>query len=191
MKSLHAALTITLAFVASLAATQAAAQEAAKPGSSSAAQQAFTVMKSLAGSWEGVVSTDPRVPEMGDGAHMEVSLRVTSRGNALVHEMKEAGKPDDPTRYDHPVTVLYVDGERLLLTHYCDAGNRPRMAGTASPDSKKVAFDFVDVSGPTTYGLMHDVVFTVVDADHHTEDWTFFMPGDKIVHARFDMKRTK
>jgi len=52
---------------------------------------------------------------------MQVSLRVTSRGNALVHEMNESGTPDDPTHYDHPVTMLYLDGDRLLLTHYCDA----------------------------------------------------------------------
>ena len=89
---------------------------------------------------------------MGDGALAQVSLRVTSRGNALVHEMKQAGTPDDPTRYDHPVTMLYLDGDRLLLTHYCDAGNRPRMAGKVLADGKTVEFDFLDVAGSTQYG---------------------------------------
>ncbi len=182
---------IVVVLVACLAATRATAQEAVKQAPGSDAQQAFTVMKALAGTWEGTVSTDPPEPAMGHGTRMEVWLRVTSHGNALVHEMKEAGKPDDPTRNDHPVTVLYVDGERLLLTHYCDAGNRPRMVATAAPDGKKVAFNFLDVSGPTTNGLMRDVVFTIVDPGHHMEDWTFVLPGDKIVHARMDLKRTK
>jgi phage tail protein X len=108
-----------------------------------------------------------------------------------VHELKEAGTPDDPTRYDHPVTMFYLDSDRLLLTHYCDAGNRPRMAGKMSPDGKTVEFDFLDVAGSTQYGHMHHAVFTVIDANHHTEDWTYMMPGDKPVNAHFDLQRTK
>ena len=30
-----------------------------------------------------------------------------------------------------------------------------------------------------------------IDADHHTEDWTFMLPGDKLLHAHFDLKRAK
>src|SRR5215469_12625781 len=55
---------------------------------------------------------------------MRISLRVTSRGNALVHEMKQPGTPDDPAK-DDPITVLYLEGNRLILTHYCDAGAWP------------------------------------------------------------------
>src|SRR5258707_9998392 len=69
------------------------------------AQKSFDTLKNLAGSWEGHVTTDPKQAGMGDNALMQVSMRVTSRGNALVHEMKGAGTPDDPTRYDHPVTM--------------------------------------------------------------------------------------
>ncbi len=190
MRSRHSRLFILVALLTAAGAAPAAAQEPAKAAPNADAQQAFTLLKSLAGTWEGVVSTDPPEPAMGHGARMEVSLRVTSRGNALVHEMKEAGRPDDPTRYDHPVTILYVDGERLLLTHYCDAGNRPRMAASASPDGKTIAFNLLDVSGPTTNGLMRDVVFKLIDARHHSEDWTFLLPGDRTVHARFIMERT-
>jgi phage tail protein X len=78
-----------------------------------------------------------------------------------------------------------------MLTHYCDAGNRPRMAGKMSPDRKTVEFDFLDVAGSTEYGHMHHAVFTVIDANHHTEDWTYMMPGDKPMHAHFDLQRTK
>jgi hypothetical protein len=128
--------------------------------------------------------------DMGNNASVQVSLRVTSRGNALVHEMKDATKPDDPTHYDHPVTMLYLDSGRLLLTHYCDAGNRPRMAARTSSDGKTVEFDFLDVAGPTDYGHMQHAVFTTIDPNHHTEDWTYMMPGDKSVHAHLDLQRT-
>jgi hypothetical protein len=177
---------VVLMSLSSVAFAQADAQ---KPQSS--AQKSFDTLKTLAGSWEGHVTTVPPQPGMGDGMLMQVSLRVTSRGNALVHELKQAGTPDDPTRYDHPVTMFYLDSDRLLLTHYCDAGNRPRMVARTSPDGKTVEFDFLDVAGGTQYGHMHHAVFTVIDANHHTEDWTYMMPGDKPVQAHFDLTRTK
>jgi len=34
-------------------------------------------------------------------------------------------------------------------------------------------------------------VFTIIDADHHIEDWTYMLPGDKPVRARVDLKRGK
>jgi hypothetical protein len=145
---------------------------------------AFEKLKTLQGSWEGHVTTFPQAAEI-EGKLMQVSLRVTSMGNALVHEMTGTGRPDDP------ITMLYLDGDRLLLTHYCDAGNRPRMVGTMSPDGKTVEFDFLDVAGSTQYGHMHHAVFTVIDANHHTEDWTYMQPGDKPVRAHVDLQRTK
>ncbi|HEY4904949.1 MAG TPA: hypothetical protein VIH89_15860 [Candidatus Sulfotelmatobacter sp.] len=165
-------LIVAAAFAADTAATQ------------SDAQKSFDTLKTLAGSWEGHVTTVPLAPDI-EGKLMQASLRVTSMGNAIMHEMTGAGRPDDP------ITMLYLDGGRLLLTHYCDAGNRPRMAARTSPDGKTVEFDFLDVAGSTQYGHMHHAVFTVIDANHHTEDWTYMQPGDKPVHAHFDLQRTK
>jgi hypothetical protein len=154
----------------------------------SEAQVSFETIKSLAGVWTAKITVDPPMPGMDDKPS-QVSMRVTSRGNALVHEMYELGVPDDPTRYDHPVTMLYLDGDHLNLVHYCDAGNRPHMVARPSADGKTVEFDFVDISGPLKYGHMHHAVFTVIDANHHTEDWTYMMPGDKPMHAHFDLER--
>jgi hypothetical protein len=179
MKSLRPTLSVLLIAFSTVAFAQ------------SNAQKSFDSLKALAGPWEGHVTTVPPMPGMSGNTDMQVTLRVTSKGNALVHEMKEAGKPDDPTRYDHPVTMLYLDGDRLLLTHYCDAGNRPRMVARSSPDGKKVEFDFLDLSGGTQYGHMHHAVFTMIDANHHIEDWTYIMPGDKPVRAHFDLARAK
>src|SRR5258708_7122269 len=164
---------------------------AQSPAPKSDAQKSFTLLKTLAGTWQGPVTTDPAQHDMGDGTFTQVLLRVTSRGNAVVHEMHEPGVPDDPTRYDHPVSMLYLDGDRLILTHYCDAGNRPRMVARTSPDGKSVEFDFLDVAGGTQYGHMHHAVFTIIDANHHTEDWTYMMPGDKPLRAHLDLKLAK
>src|SRR5215467_6486385 len=152
-------------------------------GQKTDAQKSFDAMKTLAGNWEGKVTVAEH-PEMNNmGGH--VSFRVTSMGNALVHEMSGEGRPD------HPVTMFYLDSGRLLLTHYCDAGNRPRMSGKLSPDGKKVEFEFVDLADGTEYGHMHHAVFTIVDANHHTEDWTYMEPGDKPVHAHMELTRAK
>ena len=152
-------------------------------------QKSFETIKSLAGVWTAKITIEPPMPGMDDKGPSQVSMRVTSRGNALVHEMYAVGVPDDPTRYDHPVTMLYVDGDQLNLVHYCDAGNRPHMVARPSADGRTVEFDFVDISGPLKYGHMHHAVFTVIDANHQTEDWTYMMPGDKPIHAHFDLER--
>jgi len=155
------------------------------------AQKSFKELKSLAGTWHGPVTIDPPQPDMNSGEPAQVSMRVTSRGNALVHEMADPNKKGDPTKYDHPVTMFYLDNEHLTLVHYCDAGNRPRMVARTSPDGKTVEFDFLDVSGSTEYGHMQHAVFTTIDANHHIEDWTYLMPGDKPIHAHMDLTRAQ
>ena len=182
MKSLRWMLAAALVSLSTLALAQA-------DGAKSEAAKSFEQMKTLAGTWEGHVTTVPAMAEMGNDAVTQVSMRVTSRGASMVHEMRDARKADDPTKYDHPVTMFYVDSDRLILTHYCDAGNRPRMAAHASADGKTLDFDFLDVAGSTQYGHMQHAAFTIVDADHHIEEWTYMMPGDKPVRARMEMQR--
>jgi len=154
-----------------IAATSFAADTAV---TQSDAQKSFDKLKMLAGSWDGTF----------EGGPVHISLRVTSMGNAILHEMKGGGP-------ENPITMLYVDGDRLILTHYCDAGNRPRMAGTISPDGKTVTFNFLDVSGSTQQGHMQSAVFSLVDADHHSETWNYAMPNGKPMGGQLDLKRAK
>src|SRR5208283_1965773 len=152
MKSLSFVLSVVLMSLSTMAFAQSEAQKSSVAPVPSEAQKSFTTMKGLAGEWEGPVT---------------------------VPEMQEAGTPLDATKYDHPVTMLYVDSDQLTLVHYCDAGNRPRMTGKMSPDGKTVEFELKDISGSTAYH-MHHSVFTVIDANHHTEDWTFMMQDKPI-----------
>jgi hypothetical protein len=190
MKSLRFTLTVALITFAAMClstSVHSMAQDTQK--SMSDAQKSFDKLKTLAGGWEGPVTVDPPDPNMQMDKPIHITLRVTSRGNALVHEMQEKGAVDDPTKTDHPVTMFYLDSDRLLLTHYCDAGNRPRMVAKSSPDGKTVDFDFIDVTGDLQYGHMQHAKFTIVDANHHIEEWTFLMPGDKPMHARMELAR--
>src|SRR5579871_5767597 len=73
------------------------------------------------------------------------------------------------------ITLYFVDGDQLKLTHYCMAGNQPTMAGTYDPAAKTIKFDFVSVSNLKTpdSGHMHHALYTFVDKDHFQTKWTF------------------
>jgi hypothetical protein len=160
------------------------AQTSVDKAAPSDTQKAFDKLKTLAGSWEGHPKVVPPVPSL-DGKSAHVTFRVASRGHTLMHDLKIDSLPDNP------ITMLVVDADRLLLTHYCDGDNRPRMLGKMSADGKTVEFDFLDISGNGKNGHMHHAVFTFVDENHHIEEWTFMMPGDNPVRVRLDLERTK
>jgi hypothetical protein len=124
------------------------------------AQKAFAKLKSLEGTWEG---------KTAEGQPIKVIYRVIAGGSSV---MSEAGD-------DSMVTVYHLDGDRLLMTHYCGAGNQPRMVATLSQDGKTMDFKFLDATNLATSqaGHMHHALFTFPDANHHTEEWTFAQNG--------------
>ena len=151
------------------------------PSGKSDAQKAFELLQTLAGDWKG---QSPDAP-------VRVSLRVTSGGSALLQEMTPEGRVDDPRNGDNdPITIIYVEGDRLFLIMYCDAfKNRPRMVGRLSPDGRTVDFEFLDVSGGARQGYMDHAIFTIVDANHQTEDWGVLTSGGRHVHSRVGLVR--
>src|SRR5437660_8248121 len=170
MESLRFVLSVVLVSLCTMAFAQSDAQ---KPVAQSDAQKSFDTLKTLAGIWTAKLTVDPPMPDMNDkDMPGQISMRVTSRGNALVHEMYAVGVPDDPTRYDHPLTMLYLDGNRLTLIHYCDAGNRPRMVARTSPDGKAVEFELVDSSGGTQRGHMHHAALRWLYVNPHPDERT-------------------
>ena len=138
------------------------------------AQKSFEQLKSLSGSWEGKESS---------GQPVQVAYRVTANGSALMSEIQ--------TKEDM-ITMFNLDGERLLMTHYCGAGNQPRMLATASPDGKTITFDFLDATNLASpeAGHMHHVVISMLDANHHTEEWNYVDHGKEMKEV-FDLWRKK
>jgi hypothetical protein len=133
------------------------------------AQVSFDAIKSLSGDWEGTVETDfPGAKKaLEDFGGLRVSMKVTSRGNVLVHEFQQMNTPLDASKYDHPVTMFYLDG-------------------------KTIEFTFADLGGSDKYGHMHHAIFTIIDKDHHVEDWTFMLmtpQGLKPVQAKMELHR--
>ena len=137
------------------------------------AQRSFTAIKSLAGDWNGKSSE-------GD---VRVSFEIVSSGSALMSRL----------RSDHAnmVTMFHLDGDQLLMTHYCDAGNQPRMKAAASPDGKAISFDFLDTTNlqPGQPGHMKRLVIAFQSPDHHTETWVFDANGKDETNV-FDLYRS-
>jgi hypothetical protein len=143
----------------------------------SPAQRSFELMKLLSGNWQGKNQM---------GGRVEVSYRMTGGGSALMGEIRSSmqGKAEDM------VSMIHLDQDRLLLTHYCSAGNQPRMQASISPDGKRITFDFVDATNlsATQPGHMQRVIFTFVDRTHHIEEWHFLAPGKDEVE-RFELEK--
>jgi hypothetical protein len=146
-------------------------------GAQSDAKKAFEKLKTLAGSWQGTVM----------GMSINVTIRLASSGTAILHEATGDGKRPP----NHEITMFYVEGDRLLATHFCDGGNRVRWEGKMSPDGKRIEFSFLDVAGGTRGGLAKDMVFTIIDADKHAIALNFITPDGKSVDVRGEFQRTK
>ena len=159
-------------------ATVALAQEPSKTAApQSDAKKAFAKLKTLTGSWQGKVMDIP----------IDFTIRVASSGTAILHEgnTSAAGPPKNE------ITMFYLNGDRLLATHYCDGGNRSNMEGKLSADGKAIEFSFLEVVGPTRGGYLKDMVITMIDADHHIVAFTFVMPDGKPIQLRGEFQRTK
>jgi hypothetical protein len=138
------------------------------------AQKSFAQLKSLAGSWEGKNS---------QGEPVRVSYRMTAGGSALMSEINGHG--------EEMISMIHFDGpNRLLLTHYCTAGNQPRMQASGSPDGKTITFNFLDATNLDSpqSGHMDHVVIAMLDANHHTEEWSFSDHGKQMKQV-FELTR--
>jgi hypothetical protein len=138
------------------------------------ARRSFDQLKALAGTWEGKNSqSEP----------MQVSFKVTSNGSAIMSEIIGHG--------ENMVSMIHFDGpNKLMLTHYCAAKNQPRMVASPSADGKTITFNFLDATNLATpdAGHMSRVAITILDADHHQEEWTFADHGKEMKEV-FDLHR--
>jgi hypothetical protein len=87
--------------------------------------------------------------------------------------------------------MFYVEDGRLMAVHYCDGGNRARLEGKLSSDSKALEFTLLDVAGPTKGGLVKRMIFTPVNENTHTVQFTFVMPNGNPIELKGEFKRTK
>jgi hypothetical protein len=138
------------------------------------AKAAFARLKSLAGEWQNA-----------KGEHLTYEL--IAGGTSL---MERESATDRPVM----MTMYHIDGNRLLLTHYCMAGNQPRMeAREFDPKTGLLRFDFLDATGLTSKdaGHMHAVTLHLTAADRITADWQFYEGGKPTMKESFEYTRVR
>ena len=130
----------------------------AAPGSA----EAFAQLKSLVGHWEEQKASENK---------SMLDVELTAGGTTLVEKfrMVEQGKPVEM------ITMYYLDGGHLKLTHYCMAGNQPTMRGSYAPETKTLTFEFENATNlkSANDGHMHHAVYKFIDNDHFQTAWTF------------------
>jgi len=177
------------AVVGLLASGQALAQDMPKAechGAGTAATQGpsvamFERIKQLEGTWTGTSE------EVGDAAMppMTVVYHVVAAGSAVVETLF-------PGTEHEMVTVYHRDGDSLMLTHYCTAGNQPRMRAVPGEDPNTVTFAFDGGTNldPARDMHMHDLRLTFVDANTLRAEWTSWKEGKAAGTVKLDLKRS-
>lgn len=121
-------------------------------------------LKLLAGEWEGK-------PESSAGAR--ATYEIVSNGTAVLETLSEG----DETM----ITVYHADGGRLAMTHYCGAGNQPRMRSEKPAAGETLKFTFVDATNLASpeAGHMRSLAIRIEEPDQLTQTWTWRENGNE------------
>lgn len=118
-------------------------------------------VKGLEGEW---------VMEGPDGEQAVTVFKVSSAGS-VVREVMFPGSNHEMTN------VYHMDGPELVMTHYCAAGNQPRMRAAAEGEAIHFRFDDVTNLRGAEETYMGEMVLTLIDEDHFRQDWWHFIGG--------------
>jgi hypothetical protein len=127
------------------------------------AKAAFARLKTLVGEWQGA----------GEKKSERLSYELIAGGTSLIERDTADNRPV-------MLTVYHLDGNRLLLTHYCMAGNQPRMeAREFDPTTGRLHFDFLDATNlpGKDSGHMHAATLRIADRDHLASTWVYYEGG--------------
>jgi hypothetical protein len=149
----------------------------ARPVDEGQRAEALAALKSLAGTW---VSEKPGP----DGKPMKLEFKVTA-GGSVIHETMFPGHPHEM------INTYHVDGDDLIVTHYCAQGIQPRMK-LVSYENGVMKFEFKDCTNLKSRDEPHmDGVDIKVDGDKLTETWMYYQDGKTTGHTSFELTRQK
>ncbi len=165
---------VLLAVVLTVLVAVPVAADPAQPAG--AAAQALERFKALAGQWEGTSSH----------GKVNVSYEVVAHGTAVLERLEMHGEEG----HQDMITLYHLDGDSLMLTHYCAVGNQPRMRA-ADPARDQVRFDLIDITALPSLdaGHMHRARFTFENADKLTSAWTWRENGADAFTVELKLQR--
>jgi hypothetical protein len=152
---------------------------AGEKGTALAAQAAFDKLKALEGSW--VASAEFAGDQTADH-----EIRVSAAGTVVMETMM-AGT-------DHEMINMYhLDGDDLVLTHYCAGGNQPTMRlDLAKATATELPFVFTGGTNlPATDPHIHDAVLTLREDGSVLSHWTSYAGGEKGEELVFTLRRAE
>ncbi|HEX9728632.1 MAG TPA: hypothetical protein VGA37_09015 [Gemmatimonadales bacterium] len=181
MKKLPITVTMLLAVLAVLLVAPAVSGRTGSQATASSATQAFERLRSLAGAWtfrdsleQGSVSARPLT------VTGTVSYALVSNGTTI---QETVNGPDHDTA--EMISMIRVDGDRLVLDHYCSAGNQPRLVSRGL-EGNQVRFVFESGTGLASSGTghIHAATFTFLPAGGFESHWTWLEPGNTHTAVR-------
>ncbi len=118
------------------------------------------------------------------------SFRLTSGGSALVELMF----PNSPDGHEM-LNMYHADGERVLMTHYCAAGNQPRLEVRATDDENRLELRFESITNLSSRQghYMHHAEYILRGKDRLTTHWHSMKDGEITEESpmTFELKRRR
>ena len=151
-----------------------------RPLTAADAKALFARFQSLAGTWKG---------KSTKGWTETAVYEVVARGSVVITRSHFDGEPNDGM-----LTTIFLDGDRLLLTHYCEARNQPTLVASEVDDgSHSVVFRFLRATNLPTRdtGHMDACVISLTDDDHLTERWTWYANGKETWLETIEQERSR
>ena len=135
--------------------------------------------KALEGTWEA---------ESTKGWTAATSYRPIA-GESVVMSTSFDAHPDETM-----VTMIYLDADRLRLTHYCVSGTQPELVATrVENDGRKVTFGWTGGGNLPTRdtGHMDSVVYEFAGPDAFTSRWTWHQDGESQWFEQVEYQRER
>lgn len=106
------------------------------------------------------------------GSRGLVSVKTKAAGSAVVHTYAQ-GTPGEME------TVFHMDGDQLLLTHYCALQNAPVLKFVKSTKPGELKFEFLGGTNfdPKVDAHLHESTFVIKDKDTIEQSSTVFANG--------------
>jgi len=161
-----------------------------KGGGGIDAKAAFKRIKTLAGTWKSQISGEHQADKTKEEedhhkGEATVTYKLTGGGSALI-------ETQFPGEAHEMVSVYHLDGDDLRMTHYCAAGNQPRVKldrAHSTPEHLIFVFDGGTNLDPQKDMHIHGVKITFHKNGKVDSAWEGYQGGKSAGTTTFALSR--